>query len=84
MNKVSTKSLIELINDLKLSAKDNGKVYLIITAQELHDIIGSYPNGNTRFPMVCNAMFKSMKEGDKVLDTSPSKQTNKTKIKYFL
>ncbi|MFJ8515316.1 hypothetical protein [Lysinibacillus xylanilyticus] len=84
MNNISTKSLIEIINDLKLKAKDNGNNFLVLTAQELHDIIGNYSNGNTRFPMCCSAMFKSMKEGDEVIYTSPSKQTNKTKIKYYL
>ncbi|WP_431030064.1 hypothetical protein [Lysinibacillus sp. LZ02] len=84
MSNLTTETFLNCIELLKQIGRQNNLPQLVITAEEVHKLVGGYPGKNHRMPMCCNAMFKSMREGDEILHSTPSKQSNTTKIKYYL
>lgn len=77
-------SIVKIIQEMKRKAKQDGKSFIEITAKDIHDIVGKYPNGNTRYPSCCRAMYKVMANDDIILNTTKSSFSSTIKIKYFL
>ncbi|MER1999930.1 MAG: hypothetical protein ABS882_09145 [Lysinibacillus sp.] len=84
MEKITVHLVVKLIRKLKTEARNRGEKVLEITASDLHNIIGKYPNGNTRYPTCCNAMYKEMKANDEILHTTKSRYSLTIKVRYYL
>jgi len=77
-------SIKKVVVKLKQDAKDSGLEFVEITSREVHDIVGGYENGNTRFPSCCRAMYAAMADKDKVLYAPKSELSSTVKIRYYL
>ena len=77
-NKISTDDIRRYINELKKSAKENGKNCIVLKSGDIHKTLGL----KSAMPQVCNAMRQSMNEGDVVLHTTPSGNSSTIEIKY--
>lgn len=84
MDRVSTKSIEKIVNTKKHDAKQSGQEYIEITAKDVHDIVGGYANGNTRYPMCCSAMYNLMDIKDEIIYAPPKGKGSRLKIKYYL
>lgn len=84
MDKVSTESIKKIINTIKQEARRRGQECIEITAKDVHDIVGGYANGNTRYPMCCSAMYSLMNFKDEIMYAPPKGKGSKLKIKYYL
>lgn len=75
-----TKELRDYIENQKNIAKNNGKKYIILRANDIH----RNNHLKNRIPLVCNAMRQCMGDGDVVLHETPSGCSSSLEIKYFL
>lgn len=64
-------------------AQAGGAPYVNVLSQDLHDVAMDGEPGN-RMPMACNAMHGAVRSGDEILETSPSGQTSRLRIRYRL
>lgn len=78
--KMTTSEIREYIKTLKLTAKDNGKSILILTARDIHGEL----NLKNRYPMVCNAMRQCMNDNDVILFQPPKGNSSTLEIEYKL
>lgn len=60
-----------------------GKLYVEVLARDLHDAVMDGDPAQ-RMPMACAAMHGAVRSGDEVLETSPSGQTTRLRIRYRL
>ncbi|KOS68382.1 hypothetical protein AEA09_07310 [Lysinibacillus contaminans] len=84
MEKVTIESIKKIVIKLKQDARGKGLEFVDITSRDVHDLIGGYPNGNSRFPSCCKAMYAVMTEDDKVLDAPKSLLSSTVKVRYYL
>lgn len=84
MNKITIESIKKVICDMKQVARDEGLDYIEVTSKQVHDIVGGYSNGNTRYPSCCRAMYAVMIDGDEIIHTTKSELSSTIIIKYYL
>ncbi len=60
-----------------------GRSSVEVVSSDLHDSVVGV-SGLQRMPMACNAMHAAMRSSDQVLETSPSGQTSRLRIRYQL
>ncbi|GKX65174.1 hypothetical protein [Inconstantimicrobium mannanitabidum] len=73
----------ELIKILE-NAKEQGKVFVDISSEELHKQVGGYPGRNHRMPTCCNVMKNMMKPNDKIIQEPLKGKGASLIIRYFL
>lgn len=78
--KVSTADIREYIVEKLEKKRKKGEEFFVLCARDIHKAL---PIKNS-MPMVCNAMYAVMKEGDEVLEKSPSGYSASLTIKYYL
>ncbi|MBR3909035.1 MAG: hypothetical protein IKJ50_04870 [Clostridia bacterium] len=78
--KVSTQTICEYIEEQKEIAKKAGEKYLVLKAGVIH----RQNQLRNAMPIVCNAMRRCMREGDKVLFQTPSGYSSTLEIQYNL
>lgn len=78
--KVRTREIQNYIEQLKEESRESGKEFLQIKANDIHKALRL----KSRFPMVCNAMRKCMREGDIIVHETPSGYSSTLEIKYYL
>jgi hypothetical protein len=71
------------LDDYFRDAQAKGKPYVDVLSRDLHDVVMNGEAGN-RMPMACNAMHGAVRSGDEILETSPSGQTSRLRIRYRL
>ena len=79
-NKTTTEDIRRYIEELKTSAKTDGKNNIVLKSGDIHKDLKL----KSAMPKVCNAMRQAMKEGDVVLHTTPSGSSSTIEIKYYL
>ena len=79
-NKLTTDDIRKHINELKISAKNEGKKYIILKSGNIHKEL----NLKSALPQVCNAMRQSMLEGDTIIHTTPSGNSSTIEIQYIV
>ena len=77
-NKISTDDIRQYIVELKKSAKESGKNFIVLKSGDIHKELKL----KSAMPQVCNAMRQSMNEGDIVLHTTPSGNSSTIEIQY--
>ena len=80
VNKFGTKDIKEHITNLKQAAADRGEKIITLKSGDLHKVL---PLHNS-MPMVCNAMYACMTDGDEIIQKSPSGYSSTLTIKYNL
>ena len=78
VKKITTDDIRQHILDLKTTAKNEGKSFIILKSGDIHKALGL----KSALPQVCNAMRQSMNEGDIVLHTTPSGNSSTIEIQY--
>jgi len=78
--KTSTDDIRQHISKLKMTAKDEGKKFIVLRSGDIHKDL----NLKNAMPQVCNAMRQSMNEGDVVLHSTPSGNSSTIEIQYNL
>ena len=78
--KVTTEDIRLYIANLKKSAKEAGKSFVILKSGDIHKAMQL----KSAMPQVCNAMRQSMNEGDIVLHTTPSGNSSTIEIQYHI
>ena len=76
--KITTDDIRQHIFELKKSAKEAGKSFIILKSGDIHKELKL----KSAMPQVCNAMRQSMNEGDIVLHTTPSGNSSTIEIQY--
>ena len=69
------------------NAESQKRKFIDVISRKLYQTVGGYPpaKGEThRMPACCNAMRNMKKPTDVVLYTTPSGQSTKLKIRYYL
>ena len=61
-----------------------GQTSVEVVSAELHDQVMGLGTGINRMPMACAAMQQLRGQGDTVIETSPSGQTSRLRIRYAL
>ena len=79
-NKISTDDIRQHIVELKKSAKESGKNFIVLKSGNIHKAL----NLRSRMPQVCNAMRQAMNEYDIVLHTTPSGNSSTIEIQYYV
>ena len=79
-NKISTDDIRQYIVELKKSAKERGKNFIVLKSGDIHKELKL----KSAMPQVCNAMRQSMNEGDVVLHTTPSGNSSTIEIQYYV
>ena len=79
-NTMTTQEIREYIQQLKNTAKAQGKATLTLRSGDIHKDL----NLQRMFPSVCNAMYQMMLDGDQILHTTPSGKSSTIEIQYFL
>ena len=77
---ISTNEIRNYIVGLKKSAMENGETVLVLTAKDIHGALCL----KQRYPMVCNAMRQTMRNGDEIVYSPKSGYSSTLKIKYYL
>lgn len=70
----------EYIIARKMDAKSKGQASLVLRSGDVHKEL----NLKKRLPMVCNAMYQCMVDGDRILHTTPSGKSSTIEIQYNL
>ena len=78
--KLKTQDIRDYIEELKSNAKKEGENILVLKAGNIH----REKHLKCAMPMVCNAMYQSMLEGDKILHTTAKGCSSTIEIQYFL
>lgn len=63
-------------------AEKRGASHRVVTARELHTLVGGYPGPNHRMPACCSAMRAEMCPGDEIENAPPSGQGASLRIRY--
>ena len=79
-NKISTDDIRQYIVELKKSARESGKHFIVLKSGDIHKELKL----KSAMPQVCNAMRQSMNEGDVVLHTTPSGNSSTIEIQYYV
>ena len=79
-NKITTDDIRKYILELKKTANDAGKSFIILKSGDIHKEL----NLKSRMPLVCNAMRQAMNEGDIILHSTPSGQSSTIEIQYYV
>lgn len=80
VTKAKTQQIFDYILEQKETAKKAGKKYLVLKAGAIH----RQNQLRNAMPIVCNAMRRCMREGDKVLFQTPSGYSSTLEIQYNL
>ncbi len=78
--KPTTADIKEYIVEKLEKKRKKGEGYFVFCARDIHKAL---PLKNA-MPMVCNAMYAVMQEGDEILEKSPSGYSATLTIKYYL
>lgn len=78
--KLTTADIREYIAEKLEKKRKKGEAYLTVCARDVHKAL---PLKNA-MPMVCNAMYSLMKDGDEILEKSPSGYSSTLTIRYAL
>lgn len=78
------KDFTKKLEELKVDAKENGVLHLIVTSSDLHKIVGGYNTSNHRMASCCDAMYDAMKTGDEIIAAPPKGKGASLKIKYSI
>ena len=76
--KITTDDIRQHILELKESAKEAGKTFIVLKSGNIHKELKL----KSAMPQVCNAMRQSMNDGDIVLHTTPSGNSSTIEIQY--
>ena len=76
--KITTDDIRQHILELKKSAKEAGKTFIVLKSGNIHKELKL----KSAMPQVCNAMRHSMNDGDIVLHTTPSGNSTTIEIQY--
>lgn len=74
----------ESLEDMLITAKEQGFEYLEVRAGNLHRKVGGYPSGHQCMRMCCDVMFQKMSDKDEVVYTPPVGKGATVKVKYYL
>ena len=77
-DRMTTDDIREYIQQLKRTAKSNGKSFLVLRSGNIHKDL----NLKNAMPQVCNAMRQAMNTDDVVLHTTPSGNSSTIEIQY--
>lgn len=77
-NKITTDDIRQHINTLKITAKNEGKKFIILKSSDIHRELSL----KRALPQVCNAMRQSMIDGDVIIHTTPSGNSSTIEIQY--
>lgn len=77
--KIGTAQIREYIDSLLISARESGREYVDLTANQIHKALGL----TRRMPTVCNAMKQCMREGDEVLRKTASGYSSTFEVRYM-
>ena len=80
IKRVTTDDIRRYIADMKASARASGEKVLVLRSGDLHKELGL----KNAMPIVCNAMYQSMKDSDAILYTTPSGFSSTIEIEYKL
>ena len=80
LNKLTTDDIKQYISELKISAKNEGKKYIILKSGDIHREL----HLKSALPQVCNAMRQSMLDGDIIIHTTPSGNSSTIEIQYIV
>jgi nickel-dependent lactate racemase len=72
--------ICEHITKLKCNTKMSGKSKIIMISEDLHRELGL----KNRMPSVCRAMYRCMRENDKILNVTPTGFSSTIEIEYNL
>lgn len=76
--KITTSDIREYIKRLKCEAREHGKKFLTLKANDIHKSLKM----KNRIPLVANAMRQCMEKGDEILHDTPSGKSSTLEIKY--
>lgn len=60
------------LNNIFLSAQQQGRTYVNVKSGDLHRKLGGYPSQNHRMPVCCDVMKRNMNQEDTILQQPPS------------
>ena len=60
------------LNNIFLSAQQQGRNYVNVKSGDLHRKLGGYPSQNHRMPVCCDVMKRNMNQEDTILQQPPS------------
>ena len=75
-----TTEIRAFIESQKAAAKQEGKQYVCLVANDIHKALRL----SSRIPTVCNAMKQCMRDGDEVIRETASGFSTTFEIKYYL
>lgn len=75
-----TQQARDYINERKAEARQNGLSEIVLVCNDIQQALGLI----NRAPLVCNAMYQCMKDGDEILHPTPSGKSTTIKIKYYV
>jgi len=83
-NGTKTDDIVDYLLEKMHIAKTAGHTSLVIKSKEIHTEMG-FTSASPRYPMVCQAMRKVMKDGiDKIRKQPPKGNGATLEIEYFL
>lgn len=65
-------------------AQSPGESSVVVSAGDLHRVLGGYPRPNHRMPVCCGVMKGQMREGDAIISRPPSGLGASLTIQYVL
>jgi hypothetical protein len=72
------------LRSILLEARNSGQDDAVISAGELHRVVGGYPTPFNRMPMCCKVMYEEQRPGDVTLAKPPKDFGASLAIKYRL
>jgi 5-methylcytosine-specific restriction protein A len=72
------------LKKILVDAEQRGLPNIQVNAGNLHRRVGGYPGPNHRMPMCCSAMRAMMRDGDIIVQTTPSGNGASITIEYRL
>jgi hypothetical protein len=67
---------------LLTEAKRQSKSVVVVTAGQLHRLVGGYPGHHDRMPICCSVIPSEMRPGDTILAAPPKGQGASLEISY--
>lgn len=67
-----------------VQAQKYGYPHIDVQSGDLHRELGHYPGSNHRMPICCDVMRQAMRDGDTIVQDSPSGQGASLLIRYML
>ena len=70
------------LNNIFLSAQQQGRTYVNVKSGDLHRKLGGYPSQNHRMPVCCDVMKRNMNQEDTILQQPPSEKGATSLIRF--